>query len=42
MQQFDSGGGSGDESSEGGGFNPRFAFLTFAFFTFVLGGFAFG
>jgi LCP family protein required for cell wall assembly len=42
MQQFDSGGGSGDGSIGRGGFSPRFAFLTFAFFTFVLGGFAFG
>jgi polyisoprenyl-teichoic acid--peptidoglycan teichoic acid transferase len=41
MQQFDNH-GTGDESSWRGGFNPRFALLTFAFFTFVLGGFAFG
>lgn len=31
-----------DGSTGSGGFSPRFAFLTFAFFTFVLGGFAFG
>ena len=43
MQQLDSTRGGTDNSLTGrGGFNPRFALLTFAFFTFVLGGFAFG
>src|SRR5215218_474816 len=43
MQQFDSSsGGTGDGPTGRGGCNPRFALVTFAFCTFVLGGFAFG
>src|SRR5687767_6522186 len=33
---------STDQHDQRGGFNPRTAFLAFAFCTFVLGGFSFG
>ncbi|MCC7372704.1 MAG: LCP family protein [Chloroflexi bacterium] len=41
MQQFDNGAGSATPTKRGG-FNPKVALTTFAFCTFVLGGFAFG